>query len=305
MDLKGQFMQDINAISYAWTPEAAVILKNLFFLKWEGHANPQVRDATAHFKTEWCNERVGNWSCGHSHNSVMNTNGLEATNKVIKDELTFRQLMPVLDFLQKALLWLREQSERRDEGPEGARNPNVLKFALQHTFITLDWTEAYSWKVNTRKQIIFLPEVNIFVAAAPGARGDLDEIKALAFVNTFTNCSWATYDEYTSMHSNISILRSDPTRPELYNCTCANNAKKFTCVHSLGVAIMRGILVAPRAAQVQLLGRKRRRGRRPMAAPAWERMEFEIQTPVQHPQQDNAILLGPPVADIAADLIAE
>jgi hypothetical protein len=203
------------------------------------------------------------------------------------------------------LLWLRERSKRRDEGPEGARNPNVLKFALQHTFITLDWTEAYSWKVNTRKQIIFLPEMNTFFAAAPGARGDLDESKALAFVNTFTNCSRATYDEYTSMHSNISILRSDPTRPELYNCTCANNAKKFTCVHSLGVAIMRGILVAPRAAQVQLLGRKRRRGRRRMAAPAWKRMKFEIQTPVQHPQQNNAILLGPPVADIATDLIAE
>ena len=134
----------------------------------------------------------------------------------------------------------------------------------------------------------FLPE-STFVAAAPGARGDLTEIKALAFVNTLTNCSWATFDEYTSMHSNISILRSDPTRPELYNCTCANNAKKFTCVHSLGVAIMRGTLVAPRAAQVQLLGRNRRRGRRPTAAPALERMEFEIQTPLQHPQHDNAI----------------
>jgi hypothetical protein len=43
---------------------------------------------------------------------------------------------------------------------------------------------------------------------------------------------------------------------------------------------MRGTLVAQRAAQVQLLGRKRLRGRRPMAAPAWERMEFEIQTPL-------------------------
>ena len=175
-------MQDINAISYAWTPEAAVILKNLFFLKWEGHANPQVRDAAAHFKTEWCNERVGIWSSGHSRNSVMNTNGLEATNKVIKDELTFRQLMPVLDFLQKAPLWLREQSLRRDPGPEGARNPNVFKFALQHDFITVDWTEAYSWKLNTRKQVFFLPQLNVFVAAAPGA---LDRDRSPSFRRHF------------------------------------------------------------------------------------------------------------------------
>jgi hypothetical protein len=114
-----------------------------------------------------------------------------------------------------------------------------------------------------------------------------------------------TYDEYTSMHADISTLRSDPTRPELYNCTCANNAKNFPCAHSLGVAIMTGTLVAPRAAQFQLLWRKRRRGRRPMAAPTWERTEFGIQTPLQHPRQDDAILLGPSVADIAPDLIAE
>ena len=180
----------------------------------------------------------------------MITNGLEGTNKVIKDELTFRQLMPVLDFLQKALPWLREQSEKREEGPEGERNPNVLKFATRHDFTTLDLTEAHSWNTNTRKQIRFLPQHNVYVTAAPGDGGDLTDIRAQGYLHTFNTCSWATYDEYTSMFNNISILRSDPTRPELYNCTCSKNAKTFTCVHSLGVAIMRRTLVAPRAAQV-------------------------------------------------------
>lgn len=305
MDLKAQFMQDVTAISYAWSPEAATLLKNLFFEKWEGSDNPQVLDATAHFKAEWCNDRLGNWSCGHAHNSVVNTNGLESTNKVIKDELTYRQLMPVLDFLQKGLIWLREQSEKRDEGLEGDRNPNVIKFAPSHTFTTKDWTQAHAWNTDRRKQIRFLPLLNVYVAVAPGARGDLNDARANAYVDIFTHCSWATYDEYTSMFYHVSILRSDPTRPELYNCTCAHNAKEFTCIHSLGVAMMRRTLVAPRAAQVVLLGRKRRRGRRPMAAPAWERMEFELHTPIQHPQQDNNILLGVPVENLAADLVAE
>ena len=69
--------------------------------------------------------------------------------------------------------------------------------------------------------------------------------------------------------------------------------------------MMRRTLVAPTAAQVILLGRKRRRGRRPMAATAWERMEFELHTPIQHPQQDNNILLGAPVENLAADLVGE
>ena len=95
----------------------------------------------------------------------------------------------------------------------------------------------------------------------------------------------------------------------MYSCTCSANAKEFTCIHSLGVALMRGILVAPQAAQIQLLGRKRRRGRKPMAAPAWEMMPFALDTPPQHPQQDAAVLLAQPNDvpgdNLAADLVAE
>ena len=300
-------MQDVNAISYAWTPEAAALLRNLFFLKWECHADPAVLDATANFKLEWCNARLSNWTRGHAPNSVVNTNGLESTNKVIKDELTFRQLMPVLDFLRKGMSWLKEQSEKRDDISE-SDEPDILKFAEEHTFTTKDWTLAHAWKVNSSKQIRFIPQLNAYVAVAPGIKGDLTDSKALAYVATFTDCSWATFDDYTAMFFNVFILRYDNTRPELYNCTCARNAKEFTCAHSLGVAMMKATLAAPRAAQVQLLGRKRRRGRRPMAAPAWERMDFHLQSPLQHPQQDESILLGPALAvtnDLAADLVNE
>ena len=77
------FLHDINAISNAWTPEIATRVKHLFFVKWEAHENPIVRDVTNHFKTEWCNPRLGNWTSGHARDCVVNTNGLEATNKVV------------------------------------------------------------------------------------------------------------------------------------------------------------------------------------------------------------------------------
>ena len=73
--------------------------------------------------------------------------------------------------------------------------------------------------------------------------------------------------------------------------------------------MMRGTLIPPQAAQVQLLGRKRKRGRKPLAAPAWERMAFALDTPPQHPQQEAAILLGPHAViqldGVGADLAAE
>ena len=308
MELKGQFIQDINALSYAWSPNAATLLRDLFFAKWDSHIDNHAVDAAAHFRSEWCNTRLGNWSRGHAPNSVVNTNGLEATNKVVKDELTFRQLMPVLDFLRKGVVWLQEQSANRDENFEGL-NPNVLKFARNHTFKTKEWTQAHTWKVSTSKQIRYLPQLDIYVAVAPGVKGDLTDQKASFYATTFTECSRPTYDEYTTMFRNVFILRSDTARPEMFNCTCAVNAKEFTCTHSLGVALMKGILTPPREAEVKLLGRKRRRGRRPMAAPAWERMEFTLRSPIVHPQQDDEILLGLPTNlprnDLAADLVSE
>ena len=212
--------------------------------------------------------------------------------------------MPVLDFLQKGISWLHEQSQKRDQSVENV-NPNLVKYAKQHTFTTKDWTSAHSWKVSTAKQIRYLPQVDVFIAVAPGVKGDLTDERTNHYVTTFTDCSWSTYDKYTTMFHNVFILQSDPTRPEKYDCTCAANAKTFTCTHSLGVALMRRILTAPRAAEVRLIGQKRRRGRRPMAAPAWERMEFALQSPVQHPQQDEGILLGSPVGLLATDLIGE
>jgi hypothetical protein len=107
------------------------------------------------------------------------------------------------------------------------------------------------------------------------------------------------------MFYNVSILHHDVTRAP---------AKEFTCVHTLGVAMMRGTLVALHAAQIHLHGRKRMRGRKPLAAPAWEMMPLAIDTPPQHPQQDPGILMGaiPAVApnvvagaNLVADLIAE
>ena len=51
-------------------------------------------------------------------------------------------------------------------------------------------------------------------------------------------------------------------------------------------------MMAPAAARAMLLGRKRRRGRKPQAGPAWEFHNFDIRTPEEHPQQNPQILAG-------------
>ena len=70
--------------------------------------------------------------------------------------------------------------------------------------------------------------------------------------------SWGTFDDYTRMWINVSILRHDVSRPEEYNCT----------------------------------GCRRKRGHRPEIPQAWELLPFALNSPLQHPQQDNAVLVG-------------
>ena len=233
---------------------------------------------TSHFKAQWTGNTLQNWTAGHCPNCVINNNGLEATNLVLKLEVTQRRLLPVLTYFREAMHWLKDKSLRYDP-----LNPNHISFTMKHTITTGNWVESYRWSRDRSVQIRIINDIYVTVTEN---RGDLTDNRAQRFIAMFTDFSFNSFDEYTSVSNNVSILRRDVTRQEGYNCTCHQNAKEFFCVHSLGIAIIRGTMVPPREAKVTLLGRKRKRGRRPQAAPAWQYQPFDLNTPVQHPQQN-------------------
>lgn len=199
----------------------------MFFEKWERSESDVVRNVVQHFKVQWTNNGLSNWSRCHSENCAINTNGLEATNRVLKDEVTHRKLLPVLDFFHEIGDWIRTQSLRRD-----IVNANYISFAGSHTFTTKCWTEAYHWQKDTSKQIRLVDEK--YVAIEKGIKGNLTDEKARAFLLQFDTLAFASYDEFTSIVSNVRVLAKDISRAEGYSCTCKQNAKEFSCVHSLG-----------------------------------------------------------------------
>jgi hypothetical protein len=132
--IRGELLHDILALSCAESPAQSTILRTLFFSKWDIHESAAVKALVNHFRREWCTERHGNWTHGHIAKYVNCTNGLESTNNVIKNEVTMRQLMPIMNFLLKIQIWVGEQSTRRDP-----TDINYIEYALQHSFTTLDW----------------------------------------------------------------------------------------------------------------------------------------------------------------------
>ena len=131
-----------------FTAEQALLAVALFLVKWEANENAVVLNVTAHFRAQWTNNHVSNWTRGHCPNCVINNNGLEATNGVIKNEVTERRLLPILNFFVEISRWLNAQSMRRDPA-----NPNPIPFTSVHTILTTDWTEAYRWSRDTARQV--------------------------------------------------------------------------------------------------------------------------------------------------------
>ena len=108
----------------------------------------------------------------------------------------------------------------------------------------------------------------------------------------FSNLKFESFDLYTSTSNSISMLVEDSTRRVGYKYTCRLNAKEFKCKHSLGVAILRGMLVPSPEAKCQQLARLRRKGRKAAAPKTLVYLPFDIRTPEAHPQEDRDLLLS-------------
>jgi hypothetical protein len=283
--VRAMFLQDINALSLAFTPENAVLALALFFAKWEAHNDPNVGQVSAYFKNQWTDNAMSNWTRGHCPGCVINNNGLEATNLVLKVEITQRVLMPVLNFFDELRRWLKNLSLRKD-----IANPNYIPFTTFHTISTKDWTEAYRWSKDSYRQIRRTGEE--YVAVSKNVSSHLTYDRAARLAGQLGNLTFDSFDTYTTTSNSICLIRVDQSREEGYNCTCKQNAKEHSCIHSLGVSIIRGIMVPPLEARATLLGRKRRRGRKPHVAAVWMYQPFDINSPAHHPLQDPNILAG-------------
>ena len=98
-------MHDIHALSVCWTDDVFTEALRLFFLKWEASGDKTVLPVLKHFRKVSTNNGVSLWASGHAHNCVVNNNGLESANGKIKDLVTQRHLMPLLDFLRAIMGW--------------------------------------------------------------------------------------------------------------------------------------------------------------------------------------------------------
>jgi hypothetical protein len=79
---KATFENDLNGVSGAWSEECFTKVAQQFIDKWS-----LVESATScidHIKNEWMTQRLCRFYRGAAEGYVMNNNGLESYNKVLK-----------------------------------------------------------------------------------------------------------------------------------------------------------------------------------------------------------------------------
>ena len=68
-----EVLEDLISLSLAKSAAQAIILRQLFFVKWERNVLPAIAVFIRNFKENWCNDRLANWTHGHIANYVNNT----------------------------------------------------------------------------------------------------------------------------------------------------------------------------------------------------------------------------------------
>jgi hypothetical protein len=142
----------------------------------------------------------------HDHTAAeIHLRGLSVAQKVIVLQCYQRKQSGA-----KAIIAEFEETARRQRAINGA--------------VVATPKESYRWSKDGSIQKRNIHDVFVNVTEN---NDHLTDHRAQRFITIFSDFSFASYDEYTSVSNNVSILRRDDTRQEGYNCTCHQNANEF------------------------------------------------------------------------------
>ena len=241
---KATFKNDLNGVSGAWSEECFTKVAQLFIDKWS-----LVESATScidHFKNEWMSQRLCRFYRGAAEGFVMNNNGLESYNKVLKDTGTFHERLPVNQLLPALQSWIGNESHRRDPV-----NVNVIPIALVPDYELKDKTDGYVLAISKLK---FIQIDGHFIAVKNNKiQGEnINREIANNILRQYQEYSWNSYDQFIAFQHNVSVITPDR------RCNCYDFGRRFKCAHTECIKIVVDKEAIPEDAHnIKLHGRRK------------------------------------------------
>jgi hypothetical protein len=246
-------IEDIETLQISANEHVFKKASECFIKKWKSKEAEFIK----YFQEQWLKSHE-NWYEGVKHYTPSTNNCLESFNKVIKDEQTLRERLPLSRFKELAFEAVRKWSK------EYATNQ---KQVINETTITLStWTKAYQWAKSNKEVIINEEEESLEYylptsCSTKVAQTDVDIVK---------NLRWNTFDQFKKRAFQVWILSFPKNKSNWKNakCNCPTFFKEFICKHVVGMALRLKLCKPPPAAKDVPIGEKRKRGRPKLASKA-------------------------------------
>jgi hypothetical protein len=250
--IQEEIVSDIELLQLCESCELFDKAIKLFERKWktQRQTNSHLNDFLKYFADEWLVETNRGWYEGVALFVPSTNNALEATNRTIKDDSTFRERFSLSRFLSLATTIVYNWSYERDP-----TNINVKLFASEPTISLNLWTKSYEW-AKSSKDIIGEEECSRRVYYIPAAASE--KINENDLVKYKKQC-FTTFQQFKK---SFSIWRlEDGSNWNNAKCNCPAFLKNYICKHVVGLGIRLKQCRPPAAAKHVPIGQKRKRGR--------------------------------------------
>ncbi|CAK9294195.1 unnamed protein product [Gordionus sp. m RMFG-2023] len=260
----------INDIHFLQTTKSPRVFEKAFYLfkqKWTSKNSAAISDFIEYFEGEWISKNNG-WYEGYAIGYPSNNNGLESTNKKLKDLYSFRERLPLNEFLsvlQKDIIH-RMSRERNALVPRHINeNAKVIFAQYPPAYLALS-TQTYEWlrankgiiPISSSSKTVYYVESEKF-----GASGTFDRDFLTAYIERDGSLGWSDFEECQKDQTSVWEVTFDCDDWRKSLCTCPSFFKEYTCRHICGVAVKFKLCVIPFEPPLDAKEPKRRRGRIP------------------------------------------
>lgn len=237
--IKNEIMADLNLVQLSPDNET---FKKSFELFCKKHVAEE--RFLKYIKKEWI-DKNGKWYEGASWFMPSTNNALESSNRIIKDQHTLRERLPVSKF--KVVL------AEMVAGWSISYKNNLKIFKKIPTIDLPLWTSSYQWaKLNKKLIATKTGDLTVYNFAAKN-ENDLGEMKKLE--------DWLSFDDYKLFGFNNWTIQIKGEDWRQSKCNCPAFMKKYICKHTVGLAIRLKYVKAPPEAKNVKMEEKRKRGR--------------------------------------------
>lgn len=243
--IHNEILSDVDYMHICTSSEMFNLAAEAFIEKWQSE-----NDFVKYFKDQWLILNK-NWYLGVHFGSPATNNGLESFNRIIKDEYTLRERLPLSFFLNVAdemvSTWSSQHSSNK-------------VFAESLTLSLKLWTDSYQWAKLPKKIILTDKDDKFKYYYIPGGKAEI--------IKEFAN-SPLNFDEYRTQFFNKWKVGLPLNNEWIHSkCNCPIFFKEYMCKHILGLAIRLKLTKPPPEAKNIPIGQKRKRGRPSKAKPA-------------------------------------